>query len=665
MCKIFSRDLFQSILHSKNTLVVVEIIPTPSDAVVTLQASGYQQSGNTIVVPIGTVLSWSVSRDPVGDEFFQPRSGRFIVSGKTTMRVALSSLPTKTISIATIPQDTVVTLSSSEGYENDPGTKAITVPVGTKLHYAVSYAGLQPTDGDIVVQEDKEIQVTLKNKIQITPTPPDATVKINGEATTIREQECNTVVNWSVERNGYVSRTGTIPLNEQGIVLNSSLSIELALGEQPLTVTVSPSTATITINANGETFVGTGALTVNLFPGQSATITASLDGYDDYGPQEITMGTAPYPVSIDMRKKEFSVEVTTVPADAFIELYIDGQIVGSGIGGATTSAVSGTIISYLATYEEIEESGEILVPNSNVIKQIVLDNNETDQAQVAIVTNSSTISLAPGTYSCILVGAGGDGGAGATKIVSGSFSGIGASSGGGGGSGHVYKGTFIIKERKNIVFSVAQNNTEKTTIADEEGEILASVANGENGLNTGTGGNGGCGGGAGGRGIIKIATAAAVAIYGGGNGGTSGGNGESISAISFSGGRGEKGTNVSFANNKGGAAAVGGTANAYGENGKRGTGCSALSSELTEIDFFDSVTIDDIYASMSGGGGGGGNYTYGARTSTSSRRSYGQSGGGGGGWLDASDGSGVASASAPGTGGSGAILYRRISWETE
>lgn len=664
MCKIFSRDLFQSILHSKNTLVAVEIVPTPSDATVTLQASGYQQSGNTIVVPIGTVLSWSVSRDPVGDEFFQPRSGRFIVSGKTTMRVALSSLPTKTISIATVPQDTVVTLSSSEGYENDPGTKAITVPVGTKLHYAVSYAGLQPTDGDIVVQEDKEIQVTLKNKIQITPTPPDATVKINGEATTIREQECNAVVNWSVERNGYVSRTGTIPLNEQGVVLNSSLSIELALGEQPLTVTVSPSTATITINANGETFVGTGALTVNLFPGQSATITASLDGYDDYGPQEITMGTAPYPVSIDMRQKEFSVEVSASPAECFVELYVDGEQKASGVGRATVSAVSGTRVLYLVKYEEAEESGEIVVLNANVSKQIVLNNNETLLSQVSIVTDSQSVELSPGRYSCILFGAGGPGGAARIELSQNNYFGSKTSCGGGGGSGYIQKGTFLIEEKQVLSFFVAKHSGENTYIRDSRGATVVSASSGEAGLDSGNGGNGGCGGGAGGKSAIKIETLTNMVVIPvqGGNGGRGGFNGTSIAHTA---GTGIKKSNGDYSENGGnrGSTSASTTTINYGECGGGGLGCASIKDRLLDPEYFDSITADELYGFMSGGGGGGGNYVYYTRTSLSSLEVPSQCGGGGGAWTDGSPGVGNGVPSTPGAGGTGAILYRRISWE--
>lgn len=62
------------------------ISPTPSNATVSLSASGYSQSGNSITVPSGTKVSWSVSRSG-----YTSQSGTQTVTSNYTKYVTLSS----------------------------------------------------------------------------------------------------------------------------------------------------------------------------------------------------------------------------------------------------------------------------------------------------------------------------------------------------------------------------------------------------------------------------------------------------------------------------------------------------------------------------------------------------------------------------------------------
>lgn len=63
------------------------INPTPSNAIVTLTASGYTQNGNSITVPNGTTVSWSVSADG-----YTEQTGSWTANGENkTENVVLSA----------------------------------------------------------------------------------------------------------------------------------------------------------------------------------------------------------------------------------------------------------------------------------------------------------------------------------------------------------------------------------------------------------------------------------------------------------------------------------------------------------------------------------------------------------------------------------------------
>ena len=67
------------------TMYTFTINPTPSDATVALTASGYTQSGNSITVPSGTSVSWSVSKDG-----YTTQSGTHTVTKTESRSVTLS-----------------------------------------------------------------------------------------------------------------------------------------------------------------------------------------------------------------------------------------------------------------------------------------------------------------------------------------------------------------------------------------------------------------------------------------------------------------------------------------------------------------------------------------------------------------------------------------------
>lgn len=653
---IFSKDLFFSIFSTKPAYLQakVTIVPDPSDSTVTLTATGYSQSGNSIDVPIGTVVKWKVEKTA-----YDSREGEFLVVGNTSISVKLSEQPKRTVSINTIPADASV-LITGDGYVNAQGTKALSVPIGTKLTYTVSdplgQLSLVET-GSITVQEDVSLNVTMKTKAHVTEiTPSDAVVKINGTVGTYRELPCNQVITVSATRDDFDSFSKTVPLNNRGIAPDFVDKIELKETTYTLTVESTPTNASLSVVVGGKTYIGTGRVIVNnVLPGTSIKATGTLAGYDTNTITD-TMPKNDYPLPVPLNETLYPVTITATPSEASVIIKINGSQVASGTGKATTSVKKGTSITYEASYEGAKETAGPITISSTYSASLVLDAAETTEGDVTLLTTTTTKSLGVGKYSYILIGAGGDGGDDAGTIVSGSFAGQAGPSGGGGGSAYAKKGTFVLSSRQDVTFSVATSSYSTTKITAKNAGSLASVNNGSSGQASGSGGNGSSGGGAGGIGTVGSSATAKA----GGSGGKGGYNGTRV-YTSHAVGVGVKNATSTNASNAGTGAANGGISNAYGTAGGGGAGCSSLQAALLTKSGFDSATVDSLYAVMSAGGGGGGNYVT-SRQTTSSKTVHGEPGGGGGGWFNGTAGSGHGAQAQAGKGGGGAILYRRIAW---
>ena len=655
MC-IFSKDLFFSIFSTKPAYLQAEvtIVPDPVDSTVTLTASGYTQSGNSINVPIGTIVRWRVEKNA-----YDPREGELLVVGNTSIPVKLSEQPKRTVSISTIPADATV-LITGDGYVNQQGTKAISVPIGTHLTYTVSdpLGQLSLVEmGDITVQEDVSLNVTMKTKAHITEvTPPDAVVKINGSVGTYKELPCNQVMDILVTRADYDSFSQSFSLNDRGIVPDFVSKIELNETTYTLTVEATPANASLSVIVGTESYTGTGRVVVNnVLPGTEIKATATLSGYDTVT-ETFTMPASIFGKTLSLNETLYPVTITATPSEATVIIKVNDSQVASGIGVATTSVKKGTSITYEASYEGAEEMYGPVTINSAYSASLVLDAAETTEGEVTLLTETTTKNLGVGKYSYIIIGAGGNGGGNARTTVSGSFTGQAGPSGGGGGSAYVEKGTFIITSRQDVTFSIASSSSGSTEVSGSTAGVLASVSNGSNGQSSGHGGNGSSGGGAGGIGAVGTS----VAPKAGGSGGKGGYNGTRV-YTSHNVGVGVKNATSLNANNAGTAAASGGTTTAWGTAGGGGAGCSSLQDTLLTKSGFDSATADSLYAVMSAGGGGGGDYVP-SRKTTSPKTVNGEPGGGGGGWFNGTAGSGHGVNAQAGKGGAGAILYRRIAW---
>lgn len=657
MC-IFSKNLFFSIISTKpkDLLAEIMIVPNPSDATVTLTAEGYIQTGNSIKVPIGTIVSWKVEKDK-----YQTRESSFAVAGNTTIPVKLSEQPLRTLSIVTTPADAAVVITG-EGYTNAQGTKAISVPAGTEVTYTVSdpLGQLSLTEiGTLTVQEDTSINVVMKTKIHVTKVlPPDAEVKINGEILTYKEQTCNQTAVVDITRDGYDRFYQVFALNDRGIVPDFVKEVELKETSHTLVIDSVPATAALTVIVGENTYTGVGRVTVeDVLPRTSVNVTASLNGFDTKT-ESFNMPYTDYGYTISLSETEYTVVVSSTPAEATVTLAVNGEAKASGVGSASIKTKAGVLIDYNVSYLDKEESGNFTMPAADYQKNIVLD---AEDLNITLLTTTETKFVPSGRYRYIAISGGGKGGQGQSLAYS---QGKVAYGGGGGGSGRVAVGEFVSKG-ENVTFTVGTGGTVSninnsvyggsTSIQGAASGVFASVdGGGSGGVGSSTatyvalGGDGDSGGGGGGKTAASNTTTAGAGGAGGigGYNGVAGGNGKD----------GGKGIKNASGSNAGNGTAVGST---VGQGGKGGKGAVSIQATLMTVSGFDSATVDTIRNAMAGGGGGAGQTGSGTYSSAGG-------GGGGGAWTAGGDAHTQAYGSkcltTGGDGGNGAILYRRIAW---
>ena len=135
------------------TIYTFTINPTPSDAIVILTATGYTQDGNSISVPSGTSVSWTVSADG-----YTPQSGTQIISATTTKDVVLYdsswiTLPTTKKALGVTSSGTGrVSSNNAQRFSTADETKAngILIPAGKTMHLSGLASGTYPLRFDYI-----------------------------------------------------------------------------------------------------------------------------------------------------------------------------------------------------------------------------------------------------------------------------------------------------------------------------------------------------------------------------------------------------------------------------------------------------------------------------------------------------------------------------------
>lgn len=133
---IFIKIPTSTIEGTSNYTLTIE--PDPSDAVVTLVAAGYTQSGNSITVPNGTVVSWTVS----AEEYIE-QTGIWTANGSDeTMSIVLDKESTgdDTGDLTAYIQEGKSIMKAGELADNAAFFAVVNYPVKGATYYAIPYA---------------------------------------------------------------------------------------------------------------------------------------------------------------------------------------------------------------------------------------------------------------------------------------------------------------------------------------------------------------------------------------------------------------------------------------------------------------------------------------------------------------------------------------------
>jgi hypothetical protein len=229
--------------------VILTIVPNPSDATVELVADGFEQSGNTIKVDIGTNVTIRVSHSD-----YITYTGEHTVNTTESLNIPLET-KYKLFTINPVPIGATVSLVA-DGFTQIGNT--ITVEKGTIVNWTVSLAGYVTQSGadEIIADLTKEV-VLVADVVTLTivPTPADATVVLEADGYT---QEGNSItvpsgteVSWSVSATGYATQSEVLPLTS-----DTTKNVELTKLNCTISINPNPSDATVVLTADGYTQEG-------------------------------------------------------------------------------------------------------------------------------------------------------------------------------------------------------------------------------------------------------------------------------------------------------------------------------------------------------------------------------------------------------------------------
>ena len=334
-------------IELSQTVVVLTINPTPSDA--TVMIAGVEQKNYTGVY--GDIVDWEVSAAG-----YTSKSGSETLTENKTVDVALEKVQV-TVSINATPSDATVTLNGEE-------RNTITVDYGTKVDWVVSKTGYVSQNGSITPTENitKDVALVLeKHTFSIVATPSDATVIINGEERSTFTADYGTEINWSVGKEGYVSKEGTY-------ILTADKEEVVALDKQQITITVAATPEDATVKLNGVTQK---SITVDY--GTEVSYEVSKTGYVSKSGTVSAINTET--ITIELVKQKVTLTIAPTPEDAVVKI--------NGIEQKTITVDYGTEVTY-----EVSKTGY-------VSKTATISVVNTETLFVSLYNEQVTITIAP------------------------------------------------------------------------------------------------------------------------------------------------------------------------------------------------------------------------------------------------------------------------------
>lgn len=392
---IYDREYWQPICYgggspTPSQYYTLRVITTPNDAIVLINGVAQKE----ITDRAGTVVNIEVSKDG-----YETYTASKTLTHDETLRVTLEkeSVETFTLYVDTVtPSNAVVKLNGSI-------RKQITVTRGTVVKVEANASGYKPYTNNITVTSDRHIDIVLEeivvvyNTLTINPTPSNATVIINNVSSVgsvSKNYPKGTTINWSVLKDGYITKSDNLVLNEDKTI-NVVLE-EIVPDNFTYKVNPTPSDATVEIN-------GIKQKQITVTAGTSINVKVSKRGYvTQTFVRTITKETVE---NIQLLVDTYKLIVRPNPSDAIIK--IDGVVQSSksfDFLNTSDNTIKGTIEvskdgydtvskEYTITYGGVKEiTVEIsLVSNYiNITPTILIFNSASTTPQNVIVDSSDS-----------------------------------------------------------------------------------------------------------------------------------------------------------------------------------------------------------------------------------------------------------------------------------
>ena len=227
----------------------------------------------------------------------------------------------------------IVTDAANTVIINGIETRSISVREGENVVWSVERRGYVSQNGTYTMgAEDYTETVTLVKEqytFSIVATPADATVTINGEVRSSITADFETVITWSVVREGYTSQSGTYVLVE-----NHSETVSLVINQYTFSIVATPADATVTINGEVRS-----SITADY--GTSITWEVSKEGYTTQSNTETLTGDTTR--NITLTEVQYTFTIVPTPADATVMINgVQQSSVTVGDGTTLTWEVSKT-----------------------------------------------------------------------------------------------------------------------------------------------------------------------------------------------------------------------------------------------------------------------------------------------------------------------------------
>lgn len=329
--------------HTENVNLAVErytytINAAPSGVVVMINGT----RRTSITADYGTLIEWSVSK-----EHYQTQSGSFTLSSDRIDNITLV-MDQYTFTINATPADATVIINGVE-------RSTATVDYGTTINWSVSKIGYATQTGSCVLVDDRTENVTLVEEyhtFSINATPSDATVTINGEERSTLTAGYGTLVEWSVEKEGYETQRGTYVL-----IADRTENVNLSIIQITFTIDPDPSDATVIINGQERS-------TITVPYGTTITYSVTKEGYYSYDDSYVATEDQTISISLEILQCTFS--IIADPGEATIT-----------INGEETDSITadyGTLVEWSVELEGYEtQSGSLELSEEEVTEEVYLE----------------------------------------------------------------------------------------------------------------------------------------------------------------------------------------------------------------------------------------------------------------------------------------------------